>query len=76
MPQQPHWEMVEQPGNVPAPGRAQGDVTEAGDARAAAHGCQQEQYLRAREVLQVHLENNRQYRNPDPGITVSAATQK
>lgn len=38
MPQQPRWEIVEQAGNVPAAGRAQGDVTEAGDAHGATHG--------------------------------------
>lgn len=79
MPQQPRWEIVEQPGNVPAPGRAQGDGTEAGDAHAATHGCQQEQYLRAREVLQVHLESDREHTEEKPRSTdycESAAIQK
>lgn len=79
MPQQPHWESVEQPGNVLAPGRAQGEVTEGGDAHAATHGCQQGRYSRAREVLQVHLESNRQHTAEKPRPTdycESAAIQK
>lgn len=79
MPQQPRWEMVEQPGNVPAAGRAQGDVTEPGDAHAATRGCEQERYLRAGEVLQVHLESDRQHTGEKPRSTdyfESAAIQK
>lgn len=46
----------------PCSRQSSGDVTEAGDAHAATHGCEQERHLRAREVLQVHLESKRQHR--------------